>query len=131
MFSTTEERTDTMAFARCFLDDRHHFRFIVAPEDGAELIDLKAFTRDLVAQMERDLDTKLDWLGVSHWNTDSPHVHLLVRGVAQDGKDLVIARDYISHGLRLRAEELVSIELGPKPEHEIRSSLEREVNAER
>jgi type IV secretory pathway VirD2 relaxase len=58
-------------------------------------------------------------------------VHLLVRGVAENGSDLVISRDYISHGLRSRAEDLVSAELGPKPEHEIRSALEREVDAER
>ena len=58
-------------------------------------------------------------------------MHLLVRGVAENGSDLVISRDYISHGLRSRAEDLVSAELGPKPEHEIRSALEREVDAER
>jgi type IV secretory pathway VirD2 relaxase len=81
--------------------------------------------------MEADLGTKLDWVAVDHWNTDNPHVHLLVRGVDENGQDLVISRDYISRGLRSRAEELVSIELGPKPEHEIRSALEREVGAER
>jgi type IV secretory pathway VirD2 relaxase len=131
MFSATEDRSDAAAFARRSHDDRHHFRFIVAPEDAAEMTDLKAFTRDLVTQMERDLGTRLDWVAVDHWNTDNPHVHLLVRGVAEDGSDLVISRDYISHGLRSRAEELVSAELGPKPEHEIRSALEREVEAER
>ena len=131
MFSAAEDRSDAATFAKRSHDDRHHFRFIVAPEDAAEMTDLKAFTRDLVAQMERDLGTRLDWVAVDHWNTDNPHVHLLVRGIAEDGSDLVISRDYISHGLRSRAEELVSAELGPKPEHEIRSALEREVEAER
>jgi len=96
MFGATEERADAMAFARSGVDDRHHFRFIVAPEDAAEMTDLKAFTRDLVSQMERDLPTRLDWVAVDHWNTDNPHVHLLVRGVAEDGSDLVISRDYWS-----------------------------------
>jgi type IV secretory pathway VirD2 relaxase len=131
MFGAAEDRSDAAAFARRGHDDRHHFRFIVAPEDAAEMTDLKAFTRDLVAQMERDLETSLDWVAVDHWNTDNPHVHLLVRGIAEDGSDLVISREYISHGLRSRAEDLVSAELGPKPEHEIRSALEREVEAER
>jgi type IV secretory pathway VirD2 relaxase len=81
--------------------------------------------------MEADLGTRLVWLAIDHWNTDNPHVHLLVRGVADDGRDLVIARDYISRGLRSRAEDLVSLELGPKPEQEIRSALERDVEAER
>ena len=113
----------TLAFAERSKDDRHHFRFIVSPEDAAEMTDLKAFTRDLARQMETDLGTRLDWIAVDHWNTDNPHVHLLVRGVDQTGQDLVISRDYISRGLRSRAEELVSIELGPKPEKEIRSAL--------
>jgi hypothetical protein len=36
-------------------EDRHHFRFIVAPEDAAELSDMKVFTRDIMADAERDL----------------------------------------------------------------------------
>jgi len=131
MFDAGTDRADDAAFAERSQDDRHHFRFIVSPEDAGDMTDLKAFTRDLAIQMEVDLGTKLDWVAVDHWNTDNPHVHLLVRGVDQDGKDLVISRDYISRGMRSRAEELAAIELGPKPAHEVRSALEREVSAER
>ena len=131
MFDAGSDRADDLAFADRCKDDRHHFRFIVSPEEAAELTDLKAFTRDLASQMEADLGTRLDWVAVDHWNTDNPHVHLLVRGVDESGADLVISRDYISRGLRSRAEDLVSIELGPKPEHDIRSALEKEVTAER
>jgi type IV secretory pathway VirD2 relaxase len=130
MFNGETDRADAAAFAERSKDDRHHFRFIISPEDATDMADLKAFARDLARQMERDLGTKLDWVAVDHWNTDNPHVHLLVRGVTTDGSDLVISRDYISRGLRSRAEELVSIELGPKPEHEVRAALEREVDAE-
>ena len=131
MFDARSDHADDAAFAERGKDDRHHFRFIVSPENAAEMTDLKAFTRDLAKQMEADLGTKLDWVAIDHWNTDNSHVHLLVRGVDERGADLVISRDYISRGLRSRAEELVAIELGPKPEHEIKSALEREVNAER
>jgi type IV secretory pathway VirD2 relaxase len=126
----TDQIDDRNFSGRCHAD-RHHFRFIISPEDAADMTDLRAFTRDLARQMEADLGTSLDWVAVDHWNTDNPHVHLLVRGVAADGADLVISRDYISRGLRSRAEELVGIELGPKPEHEIRSALARDVQAER
>jgi len=131
MFDAESDRADDAAFVERSKDDRHHFRFLVSPEDAADLTDVRAFTRDLARQMEADLGTRLDWVAVDHWNTDNPHIHLLVRGVEQTGQDLVISRDYISRGLRSRAEELVSIELGPKPENEIRSALEREVDAER
>ncbi|MER8417596.1 DUF3363 domain-containing protein [Mesorhizobium sp. M1329] len=131
MFDAGSERADDMAFSQRSKDDRHHFRFIVSPEDAGEMMDLRAFTRDLAKQMEADLGSRLDWVAVDHWNTDNPHVHLLVRGVDDTGADLVISRDYISRGLRSRAEELVSIELGPRPEHEVRNALEKEITAER
>ncbi len=131
MFDAAGDNADDRAFAERCGEDRHHFRFIISPEDAGEMADLRAFTRDLVARMETDLGSKLDWVAIDHWNTDNPHVHLLVRGITEDGSDLVIARDYISRGLRGRAEDLVSLELGPKPEHAIRSALERDVEAER
>ncbi|GGI33684.1 type VI secretion protein [Bradyrhizobium guangdongense] len=130
MFDAGSNRADSAAFAERCKDDRHHFRFIVSPEDACEMTDLKAFARDLARQMETDLGTRLDWVAVDHWNTDNPHLHLLVRGVDDKGTDLVISRDYISQGLRSRAEELVAIELGPKPELEVRNSLEKEVTTE-
>ncbi|ODT76890.1 MAG: type VI secretion protein [Pelagibacterium sp. SCN 64-44] len=131
LFDAENDRADDGAFADRCKDDRHHFRFVISPEDAEDLTDLKAYTRDLAEQMQADLGTRLDWVAVEHWNTDNPHVHLLVRGVDQTGADLVIARDYISHGLRSRAQELATIELGPRPEHEIQSALEREVTADR
>ena len=131
LFDTETDQVDDRDFAKRCHPDRHHFRFIISPEDASDMTDLRAYTRDLVQQMERDLGTGLDWVAVDHWNTDNPHVHLLIRGHADDGADLVISRDYISRGLRSRAEDLVGIELGPKPEQEIRTALEREVTAER
>ncbi|WP_194300103.1 relaxase/mobilization nuclease domain-containing protein [Acetobacter musti] len=131
LFGPDGQEVDAQDFAACCKDDRHHFRFIISPEDTPEMADLDGFTRDLVQQMEVDLGTRLDWTAVSHWNTDNPHVHLIVRGVDQAGADLVIARDYISHGLRSRAEDLVSLELGPRAEHEIEMALRQDVTAER
>ncbi len=131
MFDARGDEADVASFAQRCEGDRHHFRFIVSPEDGSEMADLRAFTRDLMARAERDLGTRLDWVAVDHWNTDQPHVHVLARGVAEDGSDLVISKEYISRGLRVRAEELVGLEIGPRSEQAIRWSLEREVGAER
>jgi hypothetical protein len=131
MFDAVSDDTDLRAFAERASDDRHHFRFIVSPEDATEMEDLRAFTRDLVKQMEHDLGTRLDWVGIDHWNTDNPHVHLIVRGADDRGDTLVIHRDYISHGMRERAAELVTIELGPQSEHEVRRKLAGEVGADR
>lgn len=116
--------------ARCDAD-RHHFRFIVSPDDAVKMADLKSFTRDLVGRMEKDLGTPLDWVAVDHWNTEHPHVHLIVRGVRDNGENLVISRDYIKEGMRDRARDLITQELGPRTDHEIRRTLEHQINAER
>ena len=131
MFDATSDDIDAARFAERCAGDRHHFRFIVSPEDAADLTDLQAYTRDLVREMERDLGTKLEWIAVDHWNTDNPHVHLIVRGVGEEGDALVIHREYISRGMRGRAAELATIELGPRSEWDIRNKLARDVGAER
>ncbi len=131
VFDARSEQGDGKAFAARCEDDRHHFRFIVSPEDAGELADLRAFTRELMSDVTRDLGTELDWVAVDHWNTDNPHVHVLVRGVAKDGSDLVIDRDYIARGMRARAEARVTLELGPRSAQQIEQSLAREVDAER
>jgi type IV secretory pathway VirD2 relaxase len=131
LFDAAGDDADGRAFAERCEGDRHHFRFIVSPDDASELSSLRSFTRELMDQAARDLGTRLDWLAVDHWNTEHPHVHILVRGRADDGKDLVISRDYISTGLRARAGDLVTRELGPRSELEVRRGLETEVTAER
>jgi len=121
--------------SRVFLErsenDPHQFRFIVSAEDSARLSDLKPFIRDLLSQMERDLDTKLDWVAVDHFNTGHPHTHVVIRGRDDQGRDLVMARDYIGHGVRARAQALVTLELGPETQLERIHKLFDEVGQER
>jgi type IV secretory pathway VirD2 relaxase len=130
MFGGDGRECDSRAFVERCEGDRHHFRFIVSPDDALEMTDLRAFTCDLTSEMERDLGTKLDWIGVDHWNTEHPHVHILVRGKGADGRDMVISRNYISHGLRWRAEHLVTLELGPRTDLELHRELDAQVDAD-
>lgn len=133
LYGAETDRAD----GRAFIDraeaggDPRQFRFIVSPEDGAEYEDLKPLTRRLMARMEQDLDTKLDWVAVDHHNTGHPHTHIIVRARDDQGRELVIAKDYLTQGLRERAAELVSLDLGPRTDHEIEDRLRREVDQER
>ena len=130
-YDATVDEADGKAFLERGEDDRHQFRFIVSPEDGAEMEDLKPFVRGLMSGMEEDLGTKLDWVAVDHFNTDNPHSHIVLHGKDEIGQDLVIARNYLSHGMRERASELLTIELGPVSEYEIRQGMKCEVGQER
>src|SRR5580658_10472501 len=69
LYSTFTDEADRDAFIERGREDRHQFRIILSPEDGAAYEDLKPFTRDVMAQMEADLGTTLDWVAVDHLNT--------------------------------------------------------------
>jgi type IV secretory pathway VirD2 relaxase len=131
LYGADTDAADGKAFIERGREDRHQFRFIVAPEDGDRLSDLRAFTRDVMRQMEEDLGTQLDWVAVDHFNTGHPHSHVIVRGRDDQGKDLIIAQDYITDGVRLRAQERATLELGPETDRELRAKLRAEVSAER
>jgi type IV secretory pathway VirD2 relaxase len=111
--------------------DRHQFRIIVSPEDAAQMEALKPFVRDLMSRMERDLDTELDWVAVDHYNTGHPHSHVIIRGQDDLGKDLIMTRDYVSHGIRHQAQDLVTLELGPELDFDRQMKMARDVDAER
>jgi len=131
VYSGERDVEDGRAFLNRGRDDRHQFRFIVSTEDGVDLADPRETTRDLMKQMEADLRTKLDWIAVDHHNTGRPHTHIIVRGITDDGKTVNIAGDYIAYGIRERASEIVTRELGRQTELEVTKQLEREVDADR
>jgi len=131
VYSASRDAEDGRAFVERGREDRHQFRFIVSAEEGVELSDPRATTRELMKQMEADLGTRLDWIAVDHHNTGHPHTHIIVRSMTDDGKTLNIAGDYIAYGIRERVSEVVTRELGRQTEQELSRSLEREIDADR
>ncbi|WP_348273221.1 relaxase/mobilization nuclease and DUF3363 domain-containing protein [Methylocapsa sp. D3K7] len=131
LYGLQTDAADGSEFVERGREDRHQFRFIVAPEDSDRLTDLRGFTRDVMGQMEQDLGTELDWVAVDHFNTGHPHSHVVIRGKDETGKDLIIAQDYITDGVRLRAQERATLELGPESDLELRHKLTAEITAER
>ncbi|WP_313228496.1 relaxase/mobilization nuclease RlxS [Sphingobium yanoikuyae] len=131
LYGPRADHADGGDFLKRTACDRHQFRFIVSAEDGAEYPDLKPYVRRLMAQVEQDLGTRLDWVAVDHFNTERPHTHIVLRGVDDQGDNLVIAREYISHGLKERASELVTLDLGPRTPQEIEARLRHDIDQER
>ncbi|WP_425409315.1 DUF3363 domain-containing protein [Hyphococcus sp.] len=122
---------DRDAFLERGKGDRHQFRIILSPEDGGDLESLKPLIRDLMASMERDLETRLDWIAADHYDTGRPHTHIVIRGRREDGADLIIPKRIIAYEMRVRANELLTIELGPVTERELQQRIGREVGQER
>ncbi len=129
-FDSTHEGIDMLATVRGWEKrDDLMWRFIVSPEN-ADRLNLREHVRELVGHMERDLGTKLEWVAIDHHNTDDAHVHLLVRGVRENGLPLKIDRDYLRSGVRMRSQEIATRELGPRLEPEMLQARERVVRRE-
>ena len=131
LYSRDNDAADGKVFLERGQGDRHQFRFIVSAEDGDQYDDLKPLTRSLMTQVEKDLGTRLDWVAVDHFNTGHPHSHIILRGVDDCGKDLIVARDYLGAGMRSRLEQIVERDLGPRTTLEIESRLRQDIDAER
>lgn len=112
-------------------EDRRHFRIILSAENGGRLGDLKSYTREVMRRAELALGTRLTWIAVDHWDTDNPHTHIILRGRHEDGRDLVIPREYVSHGFRSAAQDIATERLGPRGRDDARRALEREARAHR
>lgn len=111
--------------------DRHHFRFIISPEQGDRL-DLEPYVREVMARVSADLgEPQLKWVAVCHYDTDQPHAHVLVRGRREDGRELVIPRDYMGYGFRARAQEVAQERLGDLSRLEAERRIWKETQADR
>jgi type IV secretory pathway VirD2 relaxase len=127
LFSGDEESLILKNIEKNFSEAPHNFRFIISPEDG-EQIDLNEFTNSLIKTIEKDLGTKIEWIASVHYDTNEPHIHLLINGHDKLKEQLLITRDYISNGIRNRASQIISNKLGLREWDEVVKSLNLEVN---
>lgn len=129
LFNEQEEGLDRKGFLELCQNDRHHWRFIISPENGHQIEDFHGYVRSVVKLVEKDLQTSLEWTAAVHYDTDDVHAHVIVRGVNDRGEDLVIGQDYVKEGFRRRAQEVATELLGERSLEEIRKSQEKEVEA--
>ena len=89
LYGPGDRRPDDRGFLERCAGDRHQFRLILSPEDGAQYDSLEPLVRRFMAQMERDLGTALDWVAVEHRDTGQPHAHVILRGKDERVQSLV------------------------------------------
>jgi type IV secretory pathway VirD2 relaxase len=110
--------------------DQRLWKVILSPEFG-DRIDLQRLTRDLAGQLANDLGTDLEWVAVAHHNTEHPHVHMVIRGVRNDGQPLRFMRDYLKHGIRGIAEDSCTRQLGYRTSLDAAEAARREIGETR
>ncbi|WP_256968166.1 DUF3363 domain-containing protein [Brevundimonas diminuta] len=131
-FDRTDDGVGASLETRGWSADRHHFRFIISPEHGDRIADLRGYVCEVMARVSADLgEPELRWVATCHYDTDQPHAHVLVRGRRGDGRDLVIPRDYMGYGFRARAQEVAQERLGDLSRVEAERRVWKETQADR
>ena len=131
-FDRTDGGVEAAMETRGWSGGRHHFRFIISPEHGDRIADLRGYVREVMARVSADLgEPDLRWVATCHYDTDQPHAHVLVRGRRGDGRDLVIPRDYMGYGFRARAQEVAQERLGDLSRVEAERRVWKETQADR
>ena len=131
-FSTSQEGID---IARRFeawqkANDERMWKLIVSPEFG-DRVDLKRLTRDLMSEIQTDLAMPLEWIAVAHYNTEHPHVHIALRGVGAENRQVRLSRNYIRGGIREVAENLCTSQLGYRTEFDAADAQRKEIQQRR
>jgi type IV secretory pathway VirD2 relaxase len=110
--------------------DQRLWKVILSPEFG-DRIDLQRLARDLAGQMANDLGTDLEWIAVAHHNTEHQHVHMVIRGVGNDGQSFRLKRDYVKHGIRDIAEDICTRQIGYRTSRDAAEAERREIGEPR
>ena len=110
--------------------DQQFWKLIVSPEFG-DRVELTRLTRELIKQMEKDLGTDFEWVAAEHYNTEHPHVHVVIRGVRDSGEALRLTREYVQQGIRTIAADLCTRQIGYRTELDGVVAERREVSEKR
>ena len=110
--------------------DQRVWKVILSPEFG-DRVDLDQLTREVMRRSEQHLGTKLEWVAVSHFNTEHAHVHLVIRGRCNDGTPLNLPRDFIKQEMRSLAENACTLQLGPRTQLDAQAAAQREISQAR
>lgn len=110
--------------------DKRIFKVILSPEFG-QRIDLTRLSKEFVSRIEHDMGVTLQWAAVNHFNTDHPHVHLVIRGVDDRGAELRFPSQYIKENLRSHAEALCTEQIGVRSLDDVHHAQQAEVRLHR
>ncbi len=110
--------------------DQRIFKIIISPENGAHL-DMEQYTREVMAAVQKDKSADLEWVAAIHTNTDHPHVHVAIRGVYKNGREVRFPAEYIKDGFRFHAENVATIKLGYRTEMDVQNDLIKQIYQDR
>jgi hypothetical protein len=126
-----DEAREKVNIAECLQDwqqagDPRLWKIIVSPEFGEQL-NMLELARGVMAGVEKEIGAELEWVAVAHYNTGHPHVHIAMRGIDRQGREVRLPREFVQHGIRQIAEDWCTRELGYRSRAQALEAQRREV----
>lgn len=100
-FDGQSDEVDALSRANEWRNDRRHFRFVISPEHGDRIADMRDYVRILFARVAGDLgEPELDWFAICHFDTSHPHSHVVLRGEPSDGRSVALRAFFAANAAR-------------------------------
>jgi hypothetical protein len=110
--------------------DPRMWKIVISPEHG-ENVDFDALAESVIENLEKDTGSNFEWGGIVHRNTDHPHMHLIVRGVRDNGEPLLLTKKQVQQDVRKYVREELTRQLGPRSAAEVADQRLRETTLDR
>lgn len=82
----------------------------------------------VMAGVAKEIGSGVEWVAVAHYNTEHPYVHVAMRWIDRQGREIRLPREFIGHGIREIAENWCTKELGYRTKQQMLEAQRREVN---
>lgn len=136
---TSEDRTHNVQDAiqkEAYRNEERFFKIILSPEhgdrlDNAKNYDMEKYTKEFMADLEKETGRTYKWASAVHYNTDNPHAHIVIRGVDSNEREVQFSQNMIQHRMRGIASEIATRELGPRTEFDIAQQRQKEITQDR
>lgn len=106
------------------------FRVMLSPERGHEM-DMTEYTRSVMQRWEKATEQPLVWYAANHYNTETPHSHVLIRGVDRRGNQVRFDPRFVKRNGREFAMEAATAKLGLRTRKDLERDLSAQVRARR
>lgn len=110
--------------------DPRLFKIILSPEFG-ERMNLENYTRETMARIQSELGQSLEWMAITHHNTEHPHAHVVLRSIDRNGHEVRLPKELVRETARALAQDVATEHLGFRTEFDLQQTRTREIEQNR
>jgi type IV secretory pathway VirD2 relaxase len=56
---------------------------------------MQQLARHVMATVDQELGVELEWIAAAHYHTRHPHVHIAMRGIDRQGREVRLPKDFV------------------------------------